>query len=295
MKQLNLVAIVGATASGKSAWAVKLAKKFNGVIISADSRQGYKGLDVATAKVTKAEMDGVPHYLLSVVKPDEEFNVAIYQKMVEKILDRLRRSHRPKVPFLVGGTGLYVAAITEGYQLPTVSPDAKLRARLAKQPLTKLIEQLRRLDPDTAVDINNPRRVIRAIEILQAGGRPAKTKPSFEVLKIGIQLPREKIYHNIGHRVRTLDWDALTRETRRLMRAGFDFNSNPLTAIYYRPVKDFIEGRLDRDQTIAKLIRGDKNYAKRQLTWFNKDKTIHWVTTLTEAERLVKSFLETPD
>ena len=315
MRHLKLVAIVGPTASGKSAWAIRLAKKFNGIIISADSRQVYRDLDIATAKITKPEMAGVPHYLLSVVRPDEEFNVAIYQTKVRAILNRITKpnQHRSQntsasngrcqltyqektvVPFLVGGTGLYVAAITEGYQLPAVSPDPKLRARLETQPLITLVRQLRRLDPSTKVDVKNKRRVVRAIEILRGGGRPAKTLPDFDVLKIGIKMPREKIYANIERRIRHLDWDALIKETKKLMRAGLDFASNPLTAIYYQFVRDYITGRLTKDQTIAKLIRDDKNYAKRQLTWFNRDKHIHWVTTLTEAGRLVKDFLKTSD
>ncbi|OGB73443.1 tRNA (adenosine(37)-N6)-dimethylallyltransferase MiaA [candidate division Kazan bacterium RIFCSPHIGHO2_01_FULL_44_14] len=296
MTRLKLVAIVGPTASGKSAWGVKLAKQFNGVIISADSRQIYKGCNIATAKITPAEMMGVPHYMLSAVRPNISFNVASYQKTVYRLLDKLRwrnrLTRRTIVPFLVGGTGLYISAITDGYRLPNIPPNPKLRAQLELKSSEELVNQLHQLDPDSTTDKQNKRRVIRALEILLGGGsRPPKSQPDFEVLKIGIKLSRERIYKNIEQRIRQLDWNALVKETKKLIRARLDFSSNPLTAIYYRPVRDFIEGKTTQDQTITKLIQGDKNYAKRQLTWFKKDSQIHWVTTLNQAERLVRKFL----
>jgi len=300
MTRLKLVAIVGPTASGKSSWAVQLSKKFNGVVISADSRQIYKGCDIATAKITPTEMMGIPHYMLSIVRPDTDFNVALYQKTVYHLLDKLRwRSRfrrRPIVPFLTGGTGLYVSAVVDGYQLPNIPPNPKLRSQLETQSLDGLVDRLRQLDPDSTTDIKNKRRVIRALEVwLGEGNRPSKTPPDFDVLKIGIKLPQDQIYKNIEQRIHRLDWNTLIKETKKLIRTKLDFSSNPLTATYYRPIRDFIEERATKDQTIAKLIQGDKNYAKRQLTWFKKDPQIHWVTTLHQAEQLVQKFLNQSD
>lgn len=287
MSRQKVIAIVGPTASGKSAWAVKLAKDFDGVVISADSRQVYKGLNVATAKITKAEMAGVPHFLLDVVKPTEDFDVATYQALVYKLLKKIK-----KMPIIAGGTGLYVQAVTDGYVFSSAKPDIKLRAKLAKQPVAKLVQQLKKLAPDTEVDWNNSRRVIRALEIaLQQGSQPSKQDPGFDTLKIGIKLTPEVQEQRITKRIRGMDLDTLAAETKKLVRAKFDFNSNPLTALYYKFAKDWLENKITKTELTEKLIRADRQYAKRQMTWFKKDRNIHWVRNYSEAKRLVKKFL----
>jgi len=297
----KVITIVGPTASGKSAWAVHLAREFNGVVISADSRQVYKGLDVATAKITKPEMAGVPHYLLDVVKPTEDFDVATYQRLVYTLLKKLRDK---KLPIIVGGTGLYVQAVTNGYIFSSTRPDRILRGRLEKQPLSKLVQWLKKLDPDIEIDFHNPRRVIRALEIrLQQGSRPAKQDPGFDTLKIGIKLSPAEQEKRIEQRIRKMDFKKLHAETEKLMRAGFapgprgpqarwDFESNPLTVLYYRFVKDWLEKKITKKELIEKLIRADRQYAKRQMTWFKKDPAIHWVTGYYQTEQLVARFLQ---
>ncbi len=303
----KVIAIVGPTASGKSAWAVNLAKKYNGVIISADSRQVYKGLDVATAKITKEEMAGIPHYLLDVVKPTESFDVATYQKLVYAILakitkqnriildqsGRINSTHRKVVlPIIAGGTGLYVQAVTDGYVFPTTKPNLKLRAKLEKQSLSTLVAKLKKLVPDLQIDFKNPRRVIRALEIYsQPESRPAKHETPFDTLKIGIKLSVAEQEKRIAKRIQKMDFDALIAETKKLIKAKFDFQSNPLTAFYYRLVKDWLEKKITKAELIEKMIRADRKYAKRQMTWFKKDPNIHWVEDLAEADQLVRHFL----
>lgn len=289
MSRQKVIAIVGPTASGKSAWAVKLAKKFNGAVISADSRQVYKGLDVATAKITKIEREGAPHYMLDVVKPTEDFDVSAYQSQVYALLNKLKGK---KLPIIAGGTGLYVRAVTDGYVFSSAKPDPKLRAQLEKQPIEKLAEQLKRLSPDAVADLNNPRRVIRALEIaLQQGSRPAKQEPGFETLKIGIKLSNDEQAKRIEKRIKQMNLDALVGETKRLIKQNFNFSSNPLTALYYKFAKDWIEKKISQAELIEKLIKADRQYAKRQTTWFKKDHTVVWVEKYTAAEKLVKGFL----
>ncbi len=290
MERQKVIAIVGPTASGKSAWAVSLAKKYRGVVISADSRQVYKGLDVATAKITKAEMSGIPHYLLDVVSPAESFDVATYQKLAYELIKKFRGK---KLPIIAGGTGLYVQAVTDGYVFPSTKPNLKLRAKLEKQPLEKLVSQLRKLEPDIQIDFKNPRRVIRAIEIYsQADSRPTKQEVPFDTLKIGIKLSTAEQEKRIAKRIRQMDFNALVAETKKLIQKKFDFNSNPLTAFYYRLVRDWLEGRISKTELLEKMVRTDRQYAKRQMTWFKKDPQIHWVDSLAEAEKLVREFLD---
>lgn len=282
-EKLKLVAIVGPTASGKSGLAVGLARRFNGVVLSADSRQVYKGLDTATGKITRPEMDGVPHYLLNIVPVGAEFNVTIYQQMAYALIDKLKGK---KMPILAGGTGLYVSAVCDGYQFTDVLPDPALRAKLEKATLPALQKQLLKLDPETTVDLKNPRRVIRAIEI--AKGRTLQ-KPSkharYDVLKIGIHVPLPQLEKNIRKRIAGMDMKKLFREARLLAKLG-DANYNPLF-IYYRPAMDFLSGKIGETELTEQMVRGDLQYAKRQMTWFKKDSQIHWVSTLKEAKKLI--------
>lgn len=292
----KLIAIVGPTASGKSDLAIKLAKKFNGVIISADSRQIYRGMDIGTAKTSKSERLGVPHYMLDIVDPGDDFNVNLYQKSVLNLLKSIAQKNKklkkPIVPFLVGGTGLYVSAITDGWQFPNVPPNPKLRAKLDKLPLDVLAEQLTKLDPDTTVDTKNKRRVIRAIEIIKSGqARPAKTKPPFDVLKIGLGKERETMRQRIAARVKKMNIPALAKETKQLIKKKYDFSRPALSALGYQDVRDFINKKTTRQELLTSLIKLHTQYAKRQMTWFKKDPKIHWIKNYSQAEKLTRKFL----
>jgi len=295
-KKLKIVAVVGPTASGKSALAVELAKKFNGVIISADSRQVYRGMDINTMKISKDEMQGIPHYMLDVADPDDDFNVSLYQKSVMNLLKSIKNKNRktsiPVLPFIVGGTGLYVSAITDGLKFSGAKPNPKLRADLAKKSLENLVDKLKKMDPDTTVDIKNKRRVIRAIEILKAGGdKPTKVEPEFNALKIGIGKNKDTIIRNIENRVWEMNIPALVKETRALIKKKYDFSSPALSALGYSEIRDFITDKITEPELIHKLIKLDIAYAKRQMTWFKRDKKIHWVKTIQAAEQLITKWL----
>jgi len=291
---LKLVAIIGPTASGKSGWAVRLAKRFNGVILSADSRQVYRGLDAITAKVTKQEMEGVPHYLLDVVKVGEEFSVAEYQKLAYKLLEKIKKDNRisntPLLPIVTGGTGLYVAAVCDGYEFADVEPNPQLRSRFAKLSLSALRKRLLKMDPDTTVDLANPRRIIRALEILASGVKTKpKHNPRFEVLKIGIKRNRDEIKKRIEQRIRNINIGQLLTEAKLIAKSSAN-RANPLST-YYRPAIAFLSGKLSRAEMLAEMVKADIAYAKRQMTWFRKDPSIHWVASFREAEKQVGLWL----
>ena len=190
----RLIVILGPTSSGKTGLSIKLAKKFNGEIVSADSRQVYKGMDIGSGKVTKKEMAKIPHYLLDVANPKTRFTVAQYQKLALKAVSNIQK--RGKTPFLVGGTGFYIQAVADGIVIPEVKPDWRLRQKLALKPLPQLFKQLQKLDPVRAgnIDQNNPRRVIRALEIVLKSKQPTPSfslqKPCFEVLFLGVKRRR---------------------------------------------------------------------------------------------------------
>jgi tRNA dimethylallyltransferase len=291
--KLKVLAIVGPTASGKSSWAISLAKAFNGVVLSADSRQVYKGLDAATAKISPAEMDGIPHYLLDIVSIGKEFNAALYQKLAYKILDKIGRDNIktkfPILPIMAGGTGLYIAAVCDGYQFVDAPPNLELREKLEKMPLDKLQSKLLKLDPETVVDLNNPRRIIRAIEIAESGNNKPSKQPKYDVLKIGIKIDWVKLEKNSRIRMTRLNWDKLFAETNKLSRLK-NTDGNPLS-IYYQPASQFLLGQIDKKQLIEQMVRADMQYAKRQMTWFKKDKAIHWVETPGQARKMAQKWL----
>lgn len=285
VNKLKIVAIMGPTGSGKSAWAIKLAKQFNGVIISADSRQIYKGLDVATAKVSPAERKLVPHYMLDVVDPDQAFSVADYQAAVYRILEEIRKqntkSNQPILPFLVGGTGLYIEAVAEGLEL-SIAPDRKERQKLEAMALPTLVKELLRLDPETTVDLNNKVRVVRAIEIARSGRKPGKLKTDLEVLRIGIEAPRDILYGRIDLRAKKLPINKFVVEVIR--------HPGPLS-LYTPAVRSYVDKKIDKLALVEKLAQIDRNYARKQMTWLRRDKQIKWVSSLTEAQGAITHFI----
>lgn len=295
-KKLKIIAVVGPTASGKSSLAVELARKFSGIIVSADSRQVYRGMDIGTTKITKTEMQGIPHYMLDVADPDDDFNVNIYQKSVMNLLKSIKNKNRktsvPTLPFIVGGTGLYVSAIVDGYQFSTAKPNLKLRDLLSKKSLNDLTKLLLELDSNTTTDLKNKRRVIRAIEILKSGSdKPSKTESEFDVLKIGLGQNKEVLTKNIEERVWSMNIAGLAKETKSLIRKKYDFSKPALSALGYNDVKDFINEKISEPELLHRLIKQHLAYAKRQMTWFKRDKNIHWIKTKTQAEKLLATFL----
>lgn len=296
LHNLKVIAVVGPTASGKSELAIELSRIFNGVVVSADSRQIYKGMDIATTKITSDAMQGVPHYMLSIVEPNQEFNVSAYQKSVMNLLKSIARknlkSKSPVVPFIVGGTGLYVSAMVDGYQFANAKPDPFLRKQLEQLPLDDLVARLKAKDPTTLVDTKNRRRVIRALEILESGGaRPTKTQPPFAVLKLGLGNDLPKNLRQIRERIYGIKLEALVKETKKLIRQRYKFTLPAMSALGYSDVKKMIDKEISPSELQMRLMRLHTKYAKRQMTWFKKDPDIHWVKDLHEAEQLVSQFL----
>jgi tRNA dimethylallyltransferase len=292
-----LIVIVGATASGKSSLAVELAHTFNGYIISADSRQIYRGMDIATAKISPSEMHGIPHEMIDIANPNEEYPLTKYQEDVYRII---RTKHHPRIPFLVGGTGLYINAITFGYQIPHIKPNLKQRQKLEQQSPEELLRIITSIDPSaiTPTDIKNKRRLIRTIEVLthnQTGPQPApKRQPPdwLRILKIGLDIPREQLYANINTRVDHMFEQGIIEEARTLLDT-YDTNLPSMSGIGYLHIQDYLNKKISLD-TCKQLIKQDtRKYAKRQLTWFRKDKTITWLSSKEEITRAITTFLNT--
>lgn len=280
-KELNLmplIVILGGTASGKTALSIKIAKEFNGEVISTDSRQVYKYMDIGTAKVTQQEMEGIPHYMLDVVTPDEEFTLADFVKKAKFYISEIHK--RAKLPILAGGTGLYTRAICDNFKIPLAPPDPELRKQLEKLETQKLHDKLRELNPDAAERIhpNNRRYVIRAIEIAKAGKQQQKAdQQEFNVLKFGIEWDREKLYERINTRAANQIEEGLINETKMLLQKGYDEKLPSMSSLGYPEMIKYIKGELSLDQALELLQKNTRNYAKRQLTWFRREPNVIWV------------------
>jgi len=291
MKKSKLIVILGPTASGKSEMALGLAKKFKGEIISADSRQIYKEMDIGTAKPKNNQK--IVHYLIDIKRPNQEFNVALFKKSAIKIIKDIQR--RGKTPFLVGGTGLYIKAIVDNLYFPTVVPQLKLREKLEKKSAKELFKIYKKLDPKGAkfIDKENKRRLIRAIEVCRITGKPfweqrKKEEPIFEVLQIGIKLPKKILKKNIEKRIEKMFKDGLEKETRSLVKKyGL---IPPLQTIGYQEWKEFFEGKINKEEVKKLIVQHTNKFAKRQMTWFKKDKRINWVKNRKEAENIIRIF-----
>ncbi len=276
----RVIAVVGATASGKTSYAIELAKKINGEIISADSRLVYKGMDIGTAKPTIDEMQEIPHYMIDVVEPEYNYSVGLYVKEAKKhITDIISRG---KVPIVVGGTGLYFRVLLENYDLPDVKPDYELRKELSSYSYEELLEMLTKLDEKAAnsVEKNDKKKLIRYIEIIKLAGKPLDLvrgvkEKEFNVEWVGLNFPREILYDRINKRVDLMIEQGLIDETKKLLQKNGRI-SNITDTIGYREVLSYLDGELSLDEAKDKLKQNTRNYAKRQLTWFRKNEQINW-------------------
>jgi tRNA dimethylallyltransferase len=279
-KKNNVLVILGPTASGKSDLAVKLAKRFNGEVISADSRQVYKDLNIGTGKITKKEMRGVPHHLLDIVSPKTNFNVAKWQKFANKKIRGI--ISRNKLPIICGGTGFYIDAVTKGVVLPEVLPNRKLRDELKNKSAAELCKILENLDPNRLknIDVNNPVRLIRAIEIAKAIGKVpiiSEQKPPFDILNIGLKLDDKILRENINKRLEKRIKQGMINEAKKLHKAGLSWKRMEQLGLEYRYLALFLQNKISKETMFEKLQFEIWHYAKRQMTWFNKDKTIKWL------------------
>ncbi len=291
----KLVVILGPTAVGKTALSVKLAKKFNGEIVSADSRQVYKGMDIGTGKITKKEMKGIPHHLLSVVSPRIKFTAARYKKLAHKAIKQIIRNNH--IPFLVGGTGFYLQTITDNIIIPQVKPDWKLRAELEKLNTQKLFQLLKKKDGRRAktIDSKNRRRLIRALEIIEKTKQPIpvfkKNKAEFDLLIIGIKKSQQDLKKLIEKRLYKRLKQGMITEIKRLKKQGLSWKRLEEFGLEYRFIAQYLQNKITHNQMIDKIQKESEHYTKRQMTWFKRDKRIHWINKRKQADKLIKGFL----
>lgn len=278
LKKSKIIAVVGPTASGKTAFAVNLAHQINGEIVSADSRLVYKGFDIGTAKPTLKEREGIPHYMIDIAEPETDYSAGLYLKDAEKIIKDILL--RGKVPIIAGGTGLYLNILLMNYDLPKVEPDYDLREKLKKT--DNLYEILSSLDPQTALEIdpNDRKKLIRAIEIVKLTGKPlsksrGRKEPEYDVEWLGLNYPREELYDRINRRVDLMIENGLVEETEKLLEEHGRIN-NILYTIGYQEMVSYLDGILTLDVAVDKLKQNTRRYAKRQLTWFRKNPDIKW-------------------
>ena len=272
----KIIVIVGTNASGKSSLGVALAKKYGGEIISADSRQVFRGLDLGSGKITPEETDGVPHHLLDIRDPGEFFSMADFQRLAYEAVDGiLERGH---MPFLVGGTGLYVDAVADGYVLSDKSPDPQLREHLETFDTPSLYAMLKEKLPDTEIDPHNRHRVMRALEKLEAGDdQPPEKQPRYEVLKLGVTWPREVLMQRIDERLERRLQAGMVEEVQGLLEAGVSRTFLLKLGLEYKYLTRYLTGEIGYEQMVEELGNAIKKFAKRQMTWFRRDPRIIWL------------------
>ena len=291
----KLIVIEGTNASGKSALGVALAKKYNGEIISADSRQVFRGLDLGSGKITSEEMDGVPHHLLDVRDPGEFFSMADFQALAYEAADGILA--RGRVPFLVGGTGLYVDAVADGYVLTGDKPDPAYRAELESFDTPRLYAMLLEKKPDVEVDSHNRHRLIRMLEKLSAGDSGLPSKASrFRLLKFGVTWPREVLRSRIDERLDRRLKDGMVEEVRGLLDRGVPEEALIKLGLEYKYLTWYLTGKMGYEQMREALALAIKRFAKRQMTWFRRDPRIIWLDMsadpVAQASPLIESFLK---
>ena len=283
MTARKLIAIVGATATGKTALGIDLARRLDGEIIGADSRQVYRRMDIGTAKPTPSERGTALHHLIDVVDPDEEFSLGAWLDLARAAVEDIWA--RGKQPVLVGGTGQYVWALLEGWRVPRVAPDRALREDLGSRPPEELLAELRRVDPETEsyIDPRNVRRVIRALEVQAATGMPfsywrTKEPPDFESVVIGLALPREELYQRIDTRVDAMFASGFVDEVRGLLEAGYSRDLPSMSGIGYKQIAEHLAGERDLASAIGGTKTGTDRLARNQHAWFKQaDERIYWI------------------
>ena len=300
----KVVVIVGPTASGKTAISIELAKKINGEIISSDSMQIYKDMDIGTAKVTKEEAEGIKHYLIDCVSPDERYTVSDFKRDAENAIKEILE--KGKTPIVVGGTGLYVNSLIYGIEYQDMKFDEQYRNELmekaeSEQGLDKLWNEANRIDPEamTKISRNDKKRIVRVLEIYKATG---KNKTEQEILSrqngvkydykvFGITMDREKLYDRINRRVDIMIENGLEQEVRNLLEKYNEFPT-AMQGLGYKEVVEYFDGILTREEMIEKIKQESRRYAKRQLTWFRKNKETIWLDSQNDMKYNINIILE---
>ena len=296
----HLIAIVGPTAVGKSALAIHLAQVFGGEIVSADSRQVFHGMDIGTAKPSPQERELVPHHLIDVVEPDQDFTLALYQQMATRAIQDIER--RGRLALLVGGSGLYVRALLGSFIIPHVPPDAELRRRLKQKAEEEgymaLHEELKRVDATAArrIDPRNVRRVIRALEVYRALGLPPSqlqgSSPFPRTLVIGLTSTREDLYRRIDLRVDHMMEQGLVNEVERLLEQGYSPDLPAMSGLGYKQICQYLKGELNLAEAVRKIRNETHRFARHQYAWFRlNDEAIHWFHVGDGMEQLVQNLI----
>jgi len=318
----KIVIILGPTSSGKSDIAIKMAKKFHGEIISADSRQIFRGMDIGTGKVKGKSVEvgpqsaavggptstagtksvfvsnSIPHYMIDIISPRTDFNVAKFKKKSEKIIEDIFQ--RGKLPIICGGTGFWIQAIVDDVNFPEVKPDWKLRDKLEKYSTEKLFATLKKLDPARAknIDAKNKVRLIRAIEICKSIGKVPNikykiTNTKYQPLQIGIKIPKDKLYENIKKRVLDRFKQGMIEEVENLhSKQKLSWKKIQSFGLSYFWIPLYLQNKISEAELVGKVIQVEKNYAKRQMTWFKRDKRIKWLENYKEVKKTARSFLK---
>jgi len=281
-KKIKVIAVVGATASGKTSYSIELAKKIDAEIISADSRLVYKGFDIGTAKPTKKEMQGIPHYMIDIVEPEFNYSAGLYQQQAGEIIKQIHSKN--KTPIIVGGTGLYIDILLKNYQLPHIEANNELRKELQNKNTQELYDEL--LNKDTIgaqqIDSNDKKKIIRALEIIYTTGKPLSKargidNSPYEIEWIGKNFPRDILYQRINERVDIMIETGLVEETKHLLSVHGRI-PNLTDTIGYREIIGYLDNSYSLEEAKELLKKNTRNYAKRQLTWFRKNQDIKWDT-----------------
>lgn len=278
--KINVIAVVGPTASGKTSYSINLAKQIDGEIISADSRLVYKGFNIGTAKPTIEETQGIPHYMIDIVEPETDYSAGLYVQEAKEIIKNIHK--RNKTPIIVGGTGLYIDMLLKGYDLPKIEADKQLREELKNKTSEELYEILAKKDKTSIekIDKNDKKKIIRAIELITISGKSLKdirgfSHSDYNVKWVGKNFPRAELYKRIDDRVDIMIEKGLIDETKELLQKHGPI-PNLINTIGYKEIFEYLNGTYTLEEAIALLKRNTRRYAKRQLTWFRRNEQIEW-------------------
>lgn len=303
MEKSKVIVICGPTASGKTALSIELAKRINGEVVSADSMQIYKDMDIGSAKVTKEEMQGIKHYLVDCVSPDERYSVANYKLDAKKAIEKILK--KGKTPIVVGGTGLYIDALIYEIEYQDIKINESYRKELESikqnQGLEVLYERAVKIDPEAMKKIspNDSKRIMRVLEIYEATGKNKTEQEAESRLKeipynykvFAITMDREKLYERINKRVDIMIENGLIEEVKELLKKYKEFPT-AMQALGYKEVKEYLDGKLTKQEMIDKIKQESRRYAKRQLTWFRKNKQTIWIDGLNDMQKNINIILE---
>ncbi len=278
-----MLIVLGPTATGKSRLAVEIAQQIKGEIISADSMQVYRGMDIGTAKPTLSERQNIPHHLIDILNPDQAWTVSDFVEETQRLTGEIM--NQGKVPIIVGGTGLYLWALIEGFSFPITPADKELRMRLEKELLSTLYSRLSTIDPAAAEKIhpNDKKRIIRALEVYELTGKPIsklqeprRSVAGSDYTLLGLTLPRDKLYEHINQRVDQMIAKGLIEEVQGLLAKGFSNTLPSFQALGYKEVVEYLDGKWTKEQMIEELKKRTRNFARRQMTWFKRFKSVVW-------------------